>query len=58
MSVNILKDFFSETAWPISIKLPLHSSNNVERKVYSNGPGHMTKTGTMPIYGKILKNQF
>ena len=24
-------------------------------KVYSNGPGHMTKMATMPIYGKNLK---
>ena len=28
-------------------------------KVYSNGPGHMTKMATMPIYGKnlLLGNQ-
>ena len=25
-------------------------------KVYSNGPGHMTKMATMPIYGKNMKN--
>ena len=25
-------------------------------KVCSNGPGHMTKMATMPIYGKKLKN--
>ena len=25
-------------------------------KSCSNGPGHMTKTATMPIYGKNLKN--
>ena len=25
-------------------------------KVRSNGPGHMTKMATMPIYGKNLKN--
>ena len=25
-------------------------------KVYMNGPGHMTKMATMPIYGKNLKN--
>ena len=24
-------------------------------KVCSNGPGHMTKMATMPIYGKNLK---
>ena len=24
-------------------------------KVYSNGPGHMTKMAAMPIYGKNLK---
>ena len=27
-----------------------------ETKVCSNGPGHMTKTAVMPIYGKNLKN--
>ena len=26
-----------------------------ETKVCSNGPGHMTKMATMPIYGKNLK---
>ena len=25
-------------------------------KVYSNGPGYMTKKAAMPIYGKNLKN--
>ena len=25
-------------------------------EIYINGPGHMTKMATMPIYGKILKN--
>ena len=27
-----------------------------ERKVYINGPGHITKMATTPIYGKIFKN--
>ena len=27
-------------------------------KVCSNGPGHMTKMATMPIYGKNLKKIF
>ena len=27
-------------------------------KVYSNGPGHMTKMAAMPIYGKNLKKTF
>ena len=25
-------------------------------KVCSNGPGHMTKMATMPVYGKNLQN--
>ena len=25
-------------------------------KVFSNGPGHMTKTAAMPMYDKNLKN--
>ena len=27
-----------------------------EMKVYSNGPGHMTKVAAMPMYDKSLKN--
>ena len=27
-----------------------------ETKVYSNGPGHMTKMAAMSIYGKNTKN--
>ena len=26
------------------------------RKLYINGPGHITKMATMPIYGKNLQN--
>ena len=29
-----------------------------ETKVYSNGPGHMTKVTAMPIHGKNLKKIF
>ena len=27
-----------------------------ERKFVQNGPGHMTKMATIPIYGKNMKN--
>ena len=29
-----------------------------ETKIYSNGPGHMTKMAAMPIYGNNLKKNF
>ena len=43
---------FSETAWPIKAKfyvgLPWEGGTNV----CINGPGHMTKMASMPIYGQ------
>ena len=47
--------FFSETAWPIKVKFHMEPSWNRGTKVYSNGPGHLTKMAAMPIYGKNLK---
>ena len=48
--------FFSETAWPIKAKFYVKPPWEGGTKVYINGPGHMTKTAAMPIYGKNLKN--
>ena len=41
--LNILAKFHVELPW------------DEGTKVYSSGPGHMTKMATMPIYGKNLK---
>ena len=45
----------SETAWPIKAKFYVEPPWEGGNKVYLNGPGHMTKMATMPIYGKNLK---
>ena len=49
-----LNIFSSETAWPIKAKLYVEPPWEGGTKVYINGPGHMTKMATMPIYGKNL----
>ena len=49
------KIFFSETALPIKAKFYVEPPWEGGTKVYINGPGHMTKMATMPIYGKNLK---
>ena len=46
--------FFSETAWPINTKFHVEPFWEGRTKVYINGPGHMTKMASMPIYGKNL----
>ena len=46
------KIFFSETAWPIKAKFYVQPPWEGGTKVYINGPGHMTKMATRPIYGK------
>ena len=48
--------FSSETAWPIKAKFYVEPPWAGGTKVHINGPGHMTKMATMPIYGKTLKN--
>ena len=54
MFLNI---FFSENPWPINAKIHLEPPWEGGRKVYINGPGHMTKMAATPIYGKkIFKN--
>ena len=47
--------FSSETAWPIKAKFYVEPPWEGGTKVYINGPDHMTKMATMPIYGKNLK---
>ena len=44
--------FSSETAWPIKAKFYVEPPWEGGTKVYINGPGHMTKMATTPIYGK------
>ena len=46
--------FSSETAWPIKAKFYVEPPWQGGKKVYINGPGHMTKMAAMPIYGKNL----
>ena len=58
-SDSTFSNFFSlETAMPIEAKFHVEPPWNRGTKVYSNGPGHMTKMAAMPIYGKSLKNIF
>ena len=52
---STISNVFSETAWPIKAKFYMEPPWEGETKVYINGPGHMTKMATMPIYGKDLK---
>ena len=47
--------FSSETAWPIKAKFNVEPPWEGGTKVCINGPGHMTKMGAMPRYGKNLK---
>ena len=47
--------FSSETAWPIKAKFYVEPPWEGGTKDCINGPGHMTKMATMPIYGKNLK---
>ena len=49
-----LNIFSSETALPIKTKFYVEPPWEGGTKVYINGPGHMTKMATMPIYGKNL----
>ena len=48
--------FSSETAWPTKSKFYVAAPWQGGKKVYINGPGHMTKMAAMPIYGKNLKS--
>ena len=44
--------FSSETTGPIKLKFNTDTPQDAGTKVCSNGPGHMTKMPTTPIYGK------
>ena len=44
--------FSSETTWPIKAKFYVEPPWEGGKKVYINGPGHITKMAAMPIYGK------
>ena len=50
--------FSSKTAWPIKAKFYVEPPWQGGKKVYINGPGHMTKMAAMTIYGKNLKKNF
>ena len=45
----------TEITGPIETKFHMEPPWDGETNVCSNGPGHMTKMATMPIYGKNLK---
>ena len=47
--------FSSETTGPIEAKFYMELPWDGGTKVFSKGPGHMTKMDAMPIYGKNLK---
>ena len=51
-----LNIFFSETTGPIKVIFHTKLLWNRGKKVWSNGPSHMTKMAGMPIYGKNFKN--
>ena len=54
-SDSIFLNFFSSiTTWPIETKFNVESPWDEGTKACSNTLGHMTKTATMPIHGKIL----
>ena len=50
--------FSSETARPIKAKFYVEPPWEGGTKVYVNGPGHMTKMASTPIYGKIPSKIF
>ena len=55
-SDSTFSNFFSlEAARPIETKFHMGPPWDRGTKVYSNGPGHMTKMAAIPIYGKNLK---
>ena len=44
--------FSSEIIGPIKVKFHMETPLDAGTKFCSNGPGHMTKMATLPIYGK------
>ena len=53
--VHIFKHLLPETTGPIDAKFHMEPPWDGGTNVCSNGPGHMTKMATMPIYGKNIK---
>ena len=53
--LSTFSNISSETTGPIEAKFHKEPPRVGGTKVYSNGPGHMTKMAAMPIYGKNLK---
>ena len=51
-----LNFFLSITTRPVEAKFHVEPPWNKRTKASSNGPGHMTKMATMPIYGKTFEN--
>ena len=45
---------FKQTTWPIKAKFHVEPPREGGKKVYINGPGHVTEMAAMPIYGKNL----
>ena len=45
---------FSETTWPIEIKIHMTTPYDWLAKICTNWYGHMTKMATKPIYGKTI----
>ena len=52
--MSTFSNIFSETTGPIEAKFHMEPPWDRRTKVYSNGPGHVTKVVAMPIYGKNL----
>ena len=53
--IIIFKDPFPLTALPIKAKFYVEPPWEGETKVYTNGPGHMTKTAATSLYSKSLQ---
>ena len=52
--MSTFSNISSETTGPIEAKFHMEPPRVRGTKVCSKGPGHMTKMGAMPIYGKNL----
>ena len=50
----LFSNIFSKTAWPINAKIHMEPFWEGGGD-FINGPGHMTKMATTPIYGKNLQ---
>ena len=53
--MTFFPNILSEIAWTINAKFHVGLPSEGGTKVYINGPGHMTKMATTPIYGKTFK---